>query len=237
MNDVLMVLPFLDSSPFVLPTRDYYKHIAGVDIVGVDEGKEAVITYSDIEYMLPGILNRIAKGEEQGYRAAIVGCFGDPALAAVRQMVNIPVLGPGETALAVASTLGNKILLLEPSKDFVFPTEEMVAKYGYAEKVVGIHHVEVPLEACCTVFSEQTEATQKLSQEVAEEVCRRVSESGAHVIVLGCIGLAGFVDIVNRALSEQGYLCPIVEPGAVVMEYAKCLLQLNLNQSREMWRV
>jgi allantoin racemase len=237
MKDVLMVLPFLNSSPFILPTRDYYKDIDGVEIVGVDEGKDPVITYSDIEYMMPGILNRIAKAEAEGHPAAVIGCFGDPALAAVRQKVKIPVLGPGETALAVASTLGHKILLLEPSKEFVFPTEEMVAKYGYTDKVVGIHHVEVPLEACCTVFRDQTEATQKLSNEVAQEVCKRVSESGAHVVILGCIGLAGFVDIVNRALGESGYMVPIVEPGAVVMGYAKFLLQLNLNQSREMWRI
>jgi allantoin racemase len=237
MKDVLMVLPFLNSSPFVLPTRDYYKDIGGVEIVGVDEGKDPLVAYSDIEYMMPGILNRVTKAEAEGHRAAIIGCFGDPALAAVRQMVKIPVFGPGETALAVASTLGHKILLLAPSIDFVFPTEEMVAKYGYKDRVVGIHHVEVPLEACCTAFTEQTEATQKLSNEVAEEVCKRVSESGAHVVVLGCIGLAGFVDIVNRALGESGYMCPIVEPGAVVMEYAKFLLQLKLNQSREMWRI
>ncbi len=237
MKDILMVLPFLNSSAIVPPTQHYYNDISDVEIVGVDEGKDPVITYSDIEYMLPGILNRIVKAEEQGHRAAIVGCFGDPALAAVRQMVKIPVLGPGETALAVASTLGHKILLLEPSKEFVFPTEEMVAKYGFAERVVGTDHVEVPLEACCTVFTEQTEAIKKMSLEVAEEVCKRVSESGAHVVILGCIGLAGFVDIVNHALGRSGYTCPIVEPGAVVMQYAKFLLQLKLNQSREMWRI
>jgi len=237
MKDILMVLPFLNSSPFVPPAQDYYKEIPDVEIAGVDTGKDPVSTYSDIEYMVPGILNRIAEAEMEGRRAAIVGCFGDPALAAARQMVKIPVLGPGETALAVASTLGHKILLLEPSRDFVFPTEEMVAKYGYAERVVGIHHVAVTLEACCTVFTEQTEATQKLSLEVAEEVRKRVSESGAHVVILGCIGLAGFVDIVNRALAESGYICPIVEPGAVVMRYAHFLVQLKLNQSREMWRI
>jgi len=237
MKDILMIVPFLNSSPVVPPTRDYYKDISDVEIVGVDAGKDPVTTYSDIEYMIPGVLNRIAEAEREGRRAAIVGCFGDPALAAARQMVKIPVLGPGETALAVASTLGHKILLLEPSKEFVFPTEEIVAKYGYAEKVVGIHHLEVPLEACCTVFTEQTETTQKLSLQVAEEVCKRVSETGAHVLILGCIGLAGFVDIVNRALAESGSVCPIVEPGAAVMGYAKFLLQLKLNQSREMWRI
>jgi len=186
--------------------------------------------------MIPGVLERIVRAEKEGCRAAIVGCFGDPALAAAREMVAIPVLGPGETALAVASTLGDKIMVLEPEHEFVYPTEKMVAAYGYKDKVVGIHHLDVPLETCITGLTGDTEEAKEISRRVADDVCKRVEAGGAHVIILGCIGLAGFMDIVSSSLKERGFNIPIVEPGIVAMRYARFLLDLGLNESRQMWR-
>jgi len=141
MKEIIIVFPFMNHVPVIQIMRAFYSNASDVEPVGTDKGIDPVATYSDVELMVPGILERIAKAEKEGYRAAIVGCFGDPALAAAREMVAIPVLGPGETAFAVASTLGDKILVLEPEHEFVYPTEKMISAYGYRDKVVGVHHL------------------------------------------------------------------------------------------------
>ena len=236
MKELIIVFPFMNHAPVIQIMRDFYRDATDVEPVGTDTGIDPVATYSDVELMIPGILQRIVKGEKEGCRAAIVGCFGDPGLAAAREMVAIPVLGPGETAFAVASTLGDKILVLEPENEFVYPTEKMIAAYGYKDKVVGVHHLDLPLEACISGLTNETEESKELSRRIADDVCARVAESGAHVIILGCIGLAGFLDIVSSALKERGFNIPIVEPGIVAMRYARFLLDLGLNESRQMWR-
>ena len=226
----------MNHAPVIQIMRDFYRDATDVEPVGTDKGIDPVATYSDVELMIPGILERIVKAEKEGYQATIVGCFGDPALAAAREMVSIPVLGPGETAFAVASTLGDKILVLEPENEFVYPTEKLICTYGYKDKVVGLHHLDLPLEVCVSGMDGDTEGTKEMSRRVADEVCAKVAETGAHVIILGCIGLAGFMDIVSSSLKERGLIIPIVEPGIAAMRYARYLLDLGLNQSRVMWR-
>jgi allantoin racemase len=75
----------------------------------------------------------------------------------------------------------------------------------------------------------------EIARRVADDVCTKVAAGGAHVIILGCIGLAGFMDIVSSSLKERGFNIPIVEPGIVAMRYARFLLDLGLNESRQMW--
>lgn len=80
MKDVIMVVPFLDSSEVTQWTREAYQGVDGIDIVGIDAGRDPLITFSDVEFNLPGILSRLIKAQNEGYRAAIVGCFGDPGM-------------------------------------------------------------------------------------------------------------------------------------------------------------
>lgn len=231
MKEIILVTPFVTTSPPVQWGRETYRHVAGVDFTGIDEGKEPANTYSDIELNVPGVLNRLVLAEKEGYRAAIIGCFGDPGLVAARQMVSIPVVGPGETALAVASTLGDRILLIEPKKDLVYITERMVYAYGYKDKVVGVRSLdEKGAEAAITRCAADV-------RHAAETCLQGVKETGAQVIVLGCIGFCLMVDEIGRFLKENGISCPIIEPGITSIEYTKMLLGLGLNQSREMFKM
>ena len=62
MKDILLVLPFKASSPLIGWTADAYSDVEGVEIVGTDEGRETLVFYSDIEFNIPGILNRVCAG-------------------------------------------------------------------------------------------------------------------------------------------------------------------------------
>jgi len=74
-------------------------------------------------------------------------------------------------------------------------------------------------------------------QDTAEICLKEIREHDAHVVVFGCIGLNWMAKDLCRIISEAGYDCPIVEPGIVSISYAKMLLGLGLNQSREMYKV
>lgn len=78
--------------------------------------------------------------------------------------------------------------------------------------------------------------TEEGVRNTAKTCLQAVKETGAHVIVLGCIGLCFMANDISRFLEENGASVPIVKPGIVVMEYTKMLLRLSLNQSREMFR-
>lgn len=95
-----------------------------VEAVQVEVGPPAIESEADAVLAGPDILRLVREAERDGVDAAIVWCGGDPALSAARELVDMPVIGPGESMIALAMILGRKpcrvvpeIPVLEMRKD------------------------------------------------------------------------------------------------------------------------
>jgi allantoin racemase len=95
-----------------------------VDAVQVEVGPPAIESEADAVLAGPDVLRLVGEAERDGVDAAIIWCGGDPALAAARELVDIPVIGPGESMTALSMVLGRKhcrvvpeIPVLEMRKD------------------------------------------------------------------------------------------------------------------------
>lgn len=228
MKNLLMVIPFVQSAEVVELTRKNYEDTEA-DVVGIAEGKHPLITYADIELNVPGMLKRIVDGERQGYRAAIVGCFGDPGLIGARELTSIPVIGTGETALAVASTLGDRIFLAEPDRDSAYATAKMVQAYGYKDKVVGVRSLDI------VGGDDYVDHSDEAAKNVSRICLDAVRSLDVHVMVMGCIGFGLMIGEIRSYFEKNGVSIPIIEPGITAIEYAKMLLRTGYNQSRQMF--
>jgi allantoin racemase len=228
MNEGLMGLPFVEQADVVEMTRRCYTD-TGTDIAGIAQGIDPLLTYADIEHNTPAIVDRIVKGEKQGYRAAIIGCFGDPGLIAARELASFPVIGPGEATLAVAATLGDRIVLAEPDRDSAYATARMVRAYGYEEKVVGILSLDV------VGGDDYVDHSDESAGRVGRACLEAVRSLDAHVMVMGCIGFGLIIEQIRRCLKENAISIPVVEPGITAIAYAGMLLRAGYNQSRAMF--
>lgn len=95
-----------------------------VEAVQVEVGPPAIESEADAVLAGPDVLRLVGEAERDGVDAAIIWCGGDPALAAARELVDIPVIGPGESMSALSMVLGRKpcrvvpdIPVLEMRKD------------------------------------------------------------------------------------------------------------------------
>ena len=75
-----------------------------------------------------------------GYDAVAIGNILDPALREARSMVDIPVLGLGETSMLTSCMMGSTFSLVGVNPYFGGRFEENVAKYGLRERL-GEHRV------------------------------------------------------------------------------------------------
>ncbi|OPY75790.1 MAG: Asp/Glu/Hydantoin racemase [Syntrophorhabdus sp. PtaU1.Bin058] len=231
MNNIVMVLPFVESAEVVTWTRECYRHITGVDFVGLEEGKDPLFTSADVEMNVPAMLNRLMLAEKQGYKAGIMGCFGDPGLFAAHQVVAFPVVGPGQSSLLTASMLGERSMIISPCRNHAYATEKLVQSYGYSNRVASIRWMnKIGVEACITRSEEGVRDT-------ADICLKEIAEKDIHVVIFGCIGLNWMADDLHRIIAGAGYDCPVVEPGLTSIAHAKMLLDLKLNQSREMHKL
>ena len=80
----------------------------GFEIGNIDrkDGPQTIESMYEEYLYIPIMIESVVQAEKEGYQAVITGCAGDPGLDAARELVRIPVTGPGESGLILAAMLG-----------------------------------------------------------------------------------------------------------------------------------
>jgi allantoin racemase len=196
-----------------------------VSVVTLDWGTASIENYRDHALVIPDILNKTLAAERDGVDAVIVDCMGDPGVAAARELVSIPVIGPAEASMHLASILGHRfsvLTVLDSQKPMV---EQQVALYGLSNKLASVRAFNIPV-----LELEKDPAT--TLKTVINVSVRCVREDGAHVIVPGCTGLAGMAPRIQAGLAEQGCEVPVLDPPPIAMKLAEALVSLGLSHSK-----
>jgi len=110
---ILVIVPITGLTGEAIEERlEYLRSLARpgteVDAVQIEVGPPAIESRVDHVRAGPEVLKCVKRAEEKGYDAVIIWCGGDPALDAARELVDIPVIGPGESMRLLVSMLGKK---------------------------------------------------------------------------------------------------------------------------------
>jgi Asp/Glu/hydantoin racemase len=142
----------------------------------------ATTTHAITEFRIArNLIRNAVEAEKQGYSAMAITHFQDAGLAEVKSVVDIPVLGLGETSLLHACTLGRKLGLVTINPVFIPWHEDQVIRYGLQQRVVGVRAVKATVKDFIDAFASQ-EAFEKLKP-LWERECRVLLDAGADVIV------------------------------------------------------
>ena len=150
-------------------------------------GPDSVETYVDEYLAIPGVLQEIVKGEQEGADAYIIACFGDPGLQAAREITDKPVLGIAQSAIATAKVLApyfSIVSVLDLSRKV---TEDVVKNYGAEPFCRSIRSTGLSV----LEFGRNPEMGLAA---LAQQGRKAVEEDGAECILLGCAGFVDFVD-------------------------------------------
>jgi len=142
----------------------------------------ATTTHALTEYRIGAAFVRGAvNAARQGYDAMAITHFQDAALAEVKSVADMPVLGLGETTLFHACTLGRKLGLVTINPAFVPWHEDQVIRYGLQQRVVGVRAVDASVKDFIDAFASKA-AYRKLLPRWQRQ-CRILLDAGADVIV------------------------------------------------------
>jgi allantoin racemase len=163
---------------------------------------------------------QLAGEHHANYDAVVVAAFGDPGLAALREVLPVPVTGLTEAALASAHLLGHRISVIAISQRIQAWYREVIAGYGFGSRLASIRALDRPLASIGGVQEEHAAALQALAE-------RAVEEDGADVIVLAGAPLAGL------ARSLHGRLpVPVVDGVSSAVRHAETLAALKPGRAR-----
>jgi len=142
----------------------------------------ATTTHAITEFRIArNLIRNAVEAEKQGYAAMAITHFQDAGLAEVKSVVDIPVLGLGETTLFHACTLGRKLGLVTINPVFIPWHEDQVIRYGLQQRVVGVRAVNASVKDFIDAFADR-KSYDALNPKWERE-CRVLLDAGADVIV------------------------------------------------------
>ena len=182
------------------------------ECVTLAEGPPGIQSQRDVDGVVAP-LGRLIAGRDKDCDAFVIACYSDPGLHSAREVTAKPVLGISECGVLTALTLGHRfgvIAILAAS----IPRH---LRYLGAMGVVDRLAAELPVGLQVTELANETRTRQRMID------CGRrlVDEHGAHVIVMGCAGMAQYHGPLEDALGV-----PVVEPtqAAASMALTRVLL-------------
>jgi allantoin racemase len=193
--------------------------------VFLDSGPASVESAYDEAVAVPDMLAKVRQAEREGMDAVIINCFGDPGLDAAREVVSIPVIGPCEASMHVAAMLGHKFSVVTVLDRLIPELELHAEKYGVGGKLASARSVDLPV-------LDLEKGREQFVARMVDKAVEAIEEDGAHVIVLGCTGLAGLDRQIENALHERGYQIPVLDPAATALKVAEALVDLKLAHSK-----
>ena len=210
-------------------TEDY-QAVAGPDTeistVLIERGPASIESEFDEMLAVPDTVFKIMEAEKDGIDAVVINCMGDPGMNPAREAVSIPVVGPAEATMHVASMLGHKFSVVTVLESVVPMLDNEAKRYGVFDKLASARWVNIPV-------LELERDPKRLVDSLVNESVKAIDEDGAHVIVLGCTGMFGLVEAVQEGLIQRGYTgIPVLDPIPVAIKMAEALVDLRLTHSR-----
>jgi Asp/Glu/hydantoin racemase len=182
------------------------------ECVTLREGPPGIQSQRDVDGVV-GPLARLIGERDADCSAFVIACYSDPGLHSAREVTRKPVLGISECGVLTALTLGHRfgviaILATSIPRHLRYLGAMGVGNRLAAERAVGLQVTEL---------ADPTRTRQKM----IDTGRRLVEDDGAHVIVMGCAGMAQY-----RAPLEDALGVPVVEPtqAAAGMALARVLL-------------
>jgi allantoin racemase len=86
--------------------KKYVRLDTKVDAVNILYGPASIESVYDDTMAAPFVVQKAEWAEKNDYDAVVVSCMMDPGVKAAKEAVNIPVVGPREACMAIASLLG-----------------------------------------------------------------------------------------------------------------------------------
>jgi len=183
------------------------------ECVTLREGPPGIQSQRDVDGVI-GPLTRLIAEREADCSAFVIACYSDPGLFSAREVTSKPVLGIMECGVLTALTLGHRFGVIAILAGSIPRHLRALGAMGVQSRLA----TELPVGLQVTELADASRTLQRLI-----DVGRRlVDEHGAHVLVMGCAGMAQYRQPLQDALGV-----PVVEPTQAAAGMALVRVQLG----------
>jgi len=176
---------------------------------------------SRVAYAIAGHAAVDAFANDTGPKDAVVlACFGDPGLAALKEISPVPVVGMADASILQACAIGQRFSIVTGGERWQSMLEEFVASHGLSGRLASVRTV-APTGA--DIARNPKKALALLTRGC--QAC--VREDGADVVILGGAGLAGLA-----ARLKDKVDVPLLDGVACAISTAEALARQKLRKAK-----
>lgn len=161
--------------------------------------------------------------EAEGFDAVCIDTMSDSGVAALRSMLDIPVVGPGRVAMATAAMLGERFSILMMWDRWRHLYKKNIADLGFGWRCASMRSIGVTPDNRSLLSGKED----KVFPMLLDAARRCVEEDGAEVILLGSTTMHQAHQFLSRHLDV-----PVINPGPLSYRAAGQMLALGIRHSR-----
>ena len=167
------------------------------------------------------VLGEGREAKDSGVDAIVLDCMADPGVALLRTALRMTVLGPFQTALNIAKTIGTRIGIIFPSAGAFEMAREMVRRYDIPSHSVFMGSTDQDILGLAADRDQTIERMVDVSNQL-------ILREQVNVIVSGCTGYLGFMPEVQRRLDNQ---VAVIDPLPLTILTAETFVRLGISHS------
>ena len=167
------------------------------------------------------ILKNMLQAERQGFDAVAGACFSDGAIRAAGSLMNIPVVGPGETSMYLARMMGVRFAII--TSDPPPETEHYIDALNMRSSVISNRPVR-SLTLDSSAFLGCLAGNYGPAVENFKEVAQGCMEDGAEVLIAGCGLLSPMLTLSNTKEMDG---VPVIDPMQVALKFAEMMVDFK----------
>ena len=149
--------------------------------------------------------------------AVVLAGFGNYGTNAVKEVLDVPVVGLAEAAMATATPLCHRFAIVTTSARMIAYTEDLVHALGFGGRCATVRAVELP----------PLGAVEPHTDEIVADLVAEAESTRAELVILGGSRLSPYA----AALRARTPIT-IVEPVACAVVMAESLVRIGLTHSK-----
>ena len=201
--------------------KQYVSPDCEISVDCIARGPVSIESNSDEAAAAGILLPQAIQAQRDGFQAVVVYCFSDLGVHALRENLDIPVIGPGAATIAAADMLSVRFTVITTAgKNVPRTTRRLMAHPVCREKMAAVRAMNIPVEA----LREDPGVTKRY----LEAACRQAIElDGADTALLGCLGFAGYGTEIQEKLGLS-----VLDPASLSVAYAEACARNGVRHSR-----
>lgn len=188
-----------------------HHHVSCTELAKSPPGIE---TDAHVQQVIPNLIGAIEASDADAF---VIACFSDPGIAQVRQVTKLPVIGIAEAAYLAAMGLGSRFGIVSLGQSSIDRHLRYLKHLKIDGRLAGDRSIDMTV-------------VQLMASDVAQSVARIGTqlrdEDGADVIILGCAGLGGYRQQIEKLLG-----IPVVDPVQAGAMLACATVDLNYTRT------